>query len=93
LKAAVPFYGPNPPLQDVPNIKAAVLAFYGGKDTRITSGVPQLEDALKKAGIKYEIKIYPDAFHAFHNDTGANYNADAAKDAWEKALAWFGDHL
>ena len=30
LKAAVPFYGPNPPLEAVPNIKAAVLAMYGG---------------------------------------------------------------
>jgi carboxymethylenebutenolidase len=93
LKAAVPFYGPNPPLEDVPNIKAAVLAFYGGKDTRITSGEPQIEDAMKKAGITYEVKIYPDANHAFHNDTGANYNPDAASDAWEKTLAWFGKYL
>ncbi len=26
LRAAIPFYGPNPPLEDVPKIKAAVLA-------------------------------------------------------------------
>jgi carboxymethylenebutenolidase len=57
LKAAVPFYGPNPPLEDVPNIKAAVLGIYGGKDTQITGQVPALEDALKKAGVKYEIKV------------------------------------
>src|SRR5262249_26270601 len=36
LKAAVPFYGPNPPLADVPKIKAAVLGLYGGNDARIT---------------------------------------------------------
>ena len=35
LRAAVPFYGPPPPLEDVPNIQAAVLAIYGGDDQRI----------------------------------------------------------
>lgn len=93
LKAAVAFYGPNPPLEDVANIKAAVLGIYGSLDQRITSKVPELEDALKKAGVTYETKIYEGASHAFHNDTGANYNPTAAKDAWEKTLAWFEGHL
>ncbi len=93
LKAGVPFYGPNPPLEDVPNIKAAMLGIYGGEDSRITSKVPELEDALKKAGITHEIKIYEGANHAFHNDTGQNYKPDAAKDAWEKTLNWFRKYL
>ncbi|HEX9987724.1 MAG TPA: dienelactone hydrolase family protein [Chloroflexia bacterium] len=93
LKAAVPYYGPNPPLEDVPNIEAAVLGIYGGNDARITGQVPALEDALKKAGITYEIKIYEGANHAFHNDTGQNYKRDAAVDAWEKTLDWFGKYL
>ena len=93
IKAAVPYYGPNPPLEDVPKIKAAVLAIYGENDKRITGGVPDLESALKKAGVTYEIKIYPGANHAFHNDTGANYNPDAAKDAWDRTLAWLGAHM
>jgi carboxymethylenebutenolidase len=89
LKAAVPFYGPSPTLEKVANIKAAVLGLYGGNDTRINAGIPALEEALKKAGVTYEMKIYPGANHAFHNDTGANYNAEAAKDAWARALEWF----
>lgn len=93
LKAAVAFYGPNPPLEDVPNIKAAVLGIYGSEDTRITGTVPALEAALKQAGITYETKIYEGANHAFHNDTVARYEPTAAKDAWEKTLAWFGTHL
>ena len=93
LKAGAAFYGPNPPLEDVPNIKAAMLGIYGGNDTRITGQVPALEDALKKAGIKYEIKIYDGADHAFHNDTGARYNAAAAQDAWAKTLEWFSANL
>ncbi len=93
LKAGAAFYGPNPPLEDVPNIKAAMLGIYGGNDTRITGQAPALEDALKKAGVKYEIKIYEGADHAFHNDTGDRYNATAAQDAWAKTLEWFGANL
>jgi carboxymethylenebutenolidase len=93
LRAAVPYYGPNPPLEDVPKIKAAVLGIYGERDTRITGQVPALEEALKQAGVTYEIKIYEGADHAFHNDTGARYNPEAARDAWEQTLAWFETHL
>ena len=93
LKAAVPFYGPNPPLEDVPKIKAAVLAMYGELDTRITSGAAAIEDAMKQSNKTFDKIIYPKANHAFHNDTGQNYNAEAAKDAWAKTLAWFDKYL
>jgi carboxymethylenebutenolidase len=93
LKAAVPFYGPNPPLEDVPKIKAAVLAIYGELDTRITSGAAAIEGAMKQNGKTFEKIVYPQANHAFHNDTGASYNAPAAQDAWAKTLAWFDKYL
>ena len=93
LKAVVPFYGPNPPLEDVPKIKAAVLAIYGELDTRITSGAATIEDAMKQNNKTFDKIIYPKASHAFHNDTGANYNPEAARDAWAKTLAWFDKYL
>jgi carboxymethylenebutenolidase len=93
LKAAVPYYGPAPDLAKVPNIKAAVLGIYGGNDARINAGIPALEEALKKAGTKYQMKIYEGANHAFHNDTGANYKEDAARDAWKLTLEWFKANL
>ena len=93
LKAAAPFYGPNPPLEDVPKINAAVLAIYGELDTRITSGAAAIEEAMKKNNKTFEKIIYPKANHAFHNDTGANYSPEAAKDAWAKTLAWFDKYL
>lgn len=93
LKAAVPFYGPNPPLEDVPNVKAAILAMYGGTDTRINAGIPAIEDVLKKNNKTFEKMIYDGAGHAFNNDTGGSYNANAAKDAWTKTLAWFEKYL
>jgi carboxymethylenebutenolidase len=93
LKAAVPFYGPAPDLAKVPNIKAAVLGIYGGNDTRINQGIPALEAALKAANIRYQIKIYEGANHAFNNDTGPNYNKAAADDAWAMTLNWFKTYL
>jgi carboxymethylenebutenolidase len=89
LLAAVPFYGPHPEVSDVPNINAAVLAIYGENDGRINSGIPAIEAAMAANNKIYEKMIYPNADHAFHNDTGSRYNPEAAKDAWERTLAWF----
>lgn len=93
LKAAVPFYGPHPVAADLAGITAPILAMYGANDTRINAGIEATEAALKAAGKTYEKTIYPGAGHAFFNDTGQNYNADAAKDAWVKMLAWFDKYL
>lgn len=93
LLAAVPFYGPHPPVEDVPNINAAVLAIYGELDSRINGGIPQIEEAMAANGKIYEKVIYPNADHAFHNDTGSRFNPEAAKDAWEKTLAWFEQYV
>jgi carboxymethylenebutenolidase len=43
---------------------------------------------MKKAGKTFEYKIYPGADHAFFNDTGERYNAEAARDAWARTLAF-----
>ncbi len=93
LLAAVPFYGPAPDIAKVPNIKAAMLGIYGGNDSRINAGIPNLEAALKAVGTKYQIKIFEGANHAFHNDTGANYKKDAAEEAWRLTLEWFKKYL
>jgi len=93
LKAAVPFYGPNPPLEDVPNIRAAVFAVYGETDQRINQGIEALRAALQQAGKTFEIKIYPGVGHAFHNDTGQNWNEEQALLTWQDTLAWFERYL
>jgi carboxymethylenebutenolidase len=93
LLAAVPFYGPHPLPVDVPNINAAVMAVYGGLDNRINSGIPTIEEAMAANNKIYEKVIYPDADHAFHNDTGGRYHPEAARDAWERMLAWFEQYV
>jgi carboxymethylenebutenolidase len=94
LKAAVPFYGPPPPLDAVPNIQAAVLGVYSDDpDDGANEGREDLEAALRDAGIEYQINIYPNSQHAFHNDTGQRYSEEAASAAWQDMLAWFETHL
>jgi carboxymethylenebutenolidase len=93
LRAAVPFYGPHPPVEDVPKIQAAVLAIYGGNDTRINAGIPAIEEAMRANHKIFEKQIYEGADHAFHNDTGTRYQPEAARDAWSRTLAWFGQYL
>jgi carboxymethylenebutenolidase len=93
LKAAVPFYGPPPPLEEVPNIQAPVLAVYGELDNRITSTISAIEPAMQENNKTYEKLVYPGADHAFHNDTTSRYHPEAAKDAWEQTLAWFEEYV
>jgi carboxymethylenebutenolidase len=95
LAAGVVYYGRNPKdLDDVKNISGPVLASYGEKDERITSGVPALVEAMKKHGKSFEYKIYPGAQHAFNNETNPQrYHAEAAKDAWGRTLEFFKKHL
>ncbi|MBN1400854.1 MAG: dienelactone hydrolase family protein [Anaerolineae bacterium] len=93
LRAVAPYYGSNPPLDEVPQIKAAVLGIYAETDTRITSGVPDIEAALKAAGVTYKFIIYPGAAHAFFNDTGTRYHPEAAAGAWAETLAWYKTYL
>ncbi|MBE7553847.1 MAG: dienelactone hydrolase family protein [Anaerolineales bacterium] len=93
LKAAVPFYGPAPELDQVPNIKAAVFGVYAEQDERINAGKDALEQALQEAGVTYQMKVYPGVNHAFHNDTGERYDETQATQAWQDMLAWFEEHL
>jgi len=94
LKAAVAFYGRQPDAADVSKIKAAVQLHYGSLDERINAGIPAYEEALKKAGTKYELYIYEGANHAFHNDTApTRYNEAAAKLAWQRTLDFFAKYL
>jgi len=89
LKVAVPFYGRQPEAADVPKIKATLQCHYGALDERINAGIPAFEEALKKAGTRYEIFVYEGAQHAFNNDT----NEAAAKLAWSRAIALFKKEL
>jgi carboxymethylenebutenolidase len=93
IAAAVPFYGPVPDQPDFRGAEAAVLAIYAGLDARVNAGRERAEAALRAAGLTYRIRTFEGADHAFFNDTGARYNADAAEQAYSEMLDWFERYL
>jgi carboxymethylenebutenolidase len=94
LAAAVPFYGPFPEGADLsgsPN--AAVLGIYAGEDSRVNGTMEAAEAALTAAGLEHELRVFDGVDHAFFNDTGPRYDAEAAAAAYQAMLDWFGQHL
>jgi len=93
LLASVPFYGRQPKAGDVARIQAPLMIHYAGLDARINKGWPAYEAALKAAGKNYQMFMYDDVNHGFHNDTTPRYDEAAAKLAWSRTLDFFKQHL
>ena len=93
--AIVSFYGGFKQVQpEWEKFQGAALLIYGEKD----KGVPaekgrELEAKLQKLGKNATVVIYPDADHAFFNDTRPPYKPDAAADAWRRTLELFRQQL
>ncbi|MBV9546687.1 MAG: dienelactone hydrolase family protein [Chloroflexi bacterium] len=94
LRAAAPWYGAPPPLDQVGNIKAAVLGIYSSDPNDFANnGRDQLEQALTAAKVTHQFNVYPGTMHAFNDDTGPAYNQDQALAAWRDMINWFKEHL
>lgn len=103
LKAGVAWYGrltgdtnertPQHPLDVANQIKAPVLGLYGGADSGIPlDSIERMRAAIRQAGGKSEIVVYPDAPHGFNADYRPSYRKQAAEDGWRRMLAWFRQH-
>src|SRR6185312_13801323 len=88
LSAAVVFYGPPPPVEQVTNTAAPLLLIYAELDRGITGRMGAVLTALNTAQKRYELHIYENTNHAFNNDTGPRYDPAAACDAWDKTLSF-----
>lgn len=79
----------------IQKIHAAILGNFGGKDKGITpEDVGKFEAALKQAGKRADIKIYPNAGHAFENPGNkGGYRAADAADAWQRTVKFLNDTL
>jgi carboxymethylenebutenolidase len=89
--ACVVFYGIHPNVKpDLAALNAPVLGIYAGQDTFTPpAAVAELDRKLTDLGKRHEFHSYPDADHAFFNDTRPQvYNAAAAVDAWAKTMAF-----
>lgn len=104
LKAAVAWYGrlagdrsgltPRHPVDVAGELHAPVLGLYGGQDPSIPPPmIDAMREALAKAGkTDSEIRVYPDAPHAFYADYRPSYRREAAEDGWQRMSRWFRSH-
>jgi carboxymethylenebutenolidase len=93
VRAAVPFYGTAPAPDRIAAIGCPILALYGGHDPALMDALPEVRATMTRAGVDFTVHVYPGASHAFFNDISSRYNAAAAKDAWERTLAFLAEHL
>lgn len=94
IRAAVPFYGFRPSPEVIATTRSPILALYGELDTPLVEGLAELETDMAAAGVAFEAVVYPDAAHAFFNDTNAyQYNEDAARSSWQRVLDFLRSNL
>ncbi len=91
----VAFYPAAMPAADDITSKLSIpLMFHLGQlDTAVSNRVAGVLPTMLTGNKKFALHIYEGARHAFHNDTGANYEAAAACDAWNQTLAYFAKYL
>ncbi len=82
-----------------------MVGSYGAKDRILRGRAQRLESALDSLGVAHDVKEYPQAGHSFLNRlkvgpltpllhvTGFAYDEEAAENAWQRILAFFGEYL
>lgn len=96
LKALVINYGELPTDRaDLAKIHAAVLGNFGGLDQGITPAkVHAFDAAMKSLGKSINVKIYPDANHAFENPNNkTGYKPVDAANAQARSRAFLAKEL
>ncbi|MGB9198324.1 MAG: dienelactone hydrolase family protein [Terriglobales bacterium] len=80
---------------ELKKIHAPVLGLFGGQDRGITpDDVKKFQAAMEKEGKKIDVKIYPDAGHAFENPNNKQgYRPEDAADAWQRTVAFLAANL
>jgi len=92
MKAASIFYGANPkPLEAVAEA-CPIIGNYPDKDFT-TKAARELEASLTKYNVPHDIKIYDDTQHSFYSQQRTPFEVDASKDAWQRMLSFFQEHL
>jgi len=65
-------------------------AHFHPKPTDVFVTPDTIKKAFQEYGVHGEVRVYPDADHAFFNDTRPEvYNAPAAQDAWTRTMGLF----
>jgi carboxymethylenebutenolidase len=102
--ASAPFY--PPPLQsrysEIVDGACPIVASFGQRDPLNRGSGQRLAEVLTEKHIPHDVKTYPHAGHSFADRaplhalariTGFGENKEAAADAWQRVLTFFGQHL
>jgi carboxymethylenebutenolidase len=89
LMAVAVYYGRPAALADIAGLKAPLLLNLAGQDQFVDPEIPGFVEAVKKAGVKFEIYTYEGTVRGFDDDSApAHYSADAAKLAWSRTITF-----
>jgi carboxymethylenebutenolidase len=88
VQAAAPFYGGGID-QILAEPACPLLACFGARDAWIPA------EAIEKVRARHggDVVVYPEAGHGFMRDGSEDHRPEAARDAWERLLAFFARHL
>jgi len=93
IAAVVVFYGSYPGL-DYRSAKAAYLCHFAQDDPfEPAESVAQMEQELQAAGRPVTVYTYPGTTHWFFEDNRPEYDAEAARLAWERTIAFLHERL
>lgn len=84
-----------PPITLAENIRCPLLGIFGNEDQGPSpEDVDDYEAALDAAGVAHEFHRYDGAGHGFQDfNNPERYRETQSEDAWQKALAFFRQHL
>ena len=90
VACAVAYYGGSITQELTKTPRVPVLYHFGGKDTHI----PESDiDKIRAVDTRGTFYLYPEADHGFNCDMRGSYNADAAKLARQRTLAFLAQYL
>jgi carboxymethylenebutenolidase len=97
VRAAVMFYslpGDDATPAELRMLSAPLLAIFGADDAATPAdAVEALRETLAGVEIAHEVVVYDGVGRDFFNDSHDGFDADAAEQAWKKALAFLNLHL
>ena len=92
MKAASSFYGAVPKPLEAFAQSCPIVGSYPEKDFS-AAGARELDAFLENKNSPRDIKFYENTQHSFFNQQRTPFEVEASKDAWQRMLSFFREHL
>lgn len=92
MKVASAFYGAVPKPLEAFARSCPIVGSYPEKDFTV-KGARELDAVLETYDVPRDIKFYPNTQHSFFNRQRTPFEVEASRDAWERMLSFFSEHL